>query len=159
MNQMIVGVQTEGVESWEVMGELARLVDHKFRISACSTIWATQGNDGLVCAIICPGVEQPRRVQAELREMERSLGPGRHGILTLLVYGDVFTMTPELTLPHPDLRKETKWIVSASELVPDWIHPVSRKTLIELSRGTAGQNGLEFNAQGYSLLSFCRGSG
>ncbi|MBX9766067.1 MAG: hypothetical protein K2X47_02240 [Bdellovibrionales bacterium] len=158
MSQVIIGIETEGVESWEVMGELARLLNLKFQIQACSTVWSTPRMERLVCSVKVETDEKPRVIQGELEEMEQVLGPGRHGTLTLLLYGDIFSMTPDLTLPHPALRTDTKWILSASELAPDWMHPVSRKTLIELSRAKAGQSGLEFNAQGYSLLDFCRGS-
>jgi 7,8-dihydro-6-hydroxymethylpterin-pyrophosphokinase len=156
MSHAIIGIETEGVESWEVMGELARLINLKYQIETCSTVWQTHGMERLVCAVKIGTTEKPRTIQETLEEMEKALGPGRHGGLTLLIYGDVFSMTPDLTLPHPALRTDIRWIVSASELAPDWIHPVSRKSLIELSRATAGQTGLEFNAQGYSLLDFCR---
>jgi 7,8-dihydro-6-hydroxymethylpterin-pyrophosphokinase len=158
VSQVIVGIEGEGVDSWEVLAELARLLNLKYQIRACSTVWSTQKLERLVCAVTIETAEKPIPLQESLEEIESTLGPGRHGWMTLLIYGDIFTMTPELTLPHPALRTESGWIVSASELAPDWIHPVSRKSLIELSRATAGQSGLEFNAQGYSLLDFCRGN-
>lgn len=158
MIQVIIGMEAEGVEAWEVMGELTRQLNQEFPIQACSTVWSTPRMEHLVCSVKLETNEKPEALQDVLVEMENVLGPGRHGALTLLLYGDTFSMTPELTLPHPSLRIETKWIISASELAPDWIHPVTRKSLIEMSRSIAGQTGLEFNAQGYSLLDFCNGS-
>jgi 7,8-dihydro-6-hydroxymethylpterin-pyrophosphokinase len=72
----------------------------------------------------------------------------------LVLFEDETLLTPQLTLPHPDLHLLPFWLVPAAELWGDAAHPVLGKSLHDLAAerdlGTWG----EFYAQGKTLLDF-----
>ena len=74
--------------------------------------------------------------------------------ILLLRYMGRFAMTPEMTLPHPHLISEPRWLIAASEIDPDWVHPVLRKPLEELARPFRFSPLYDFYAQGQTLLAF-----
>jgi 2-amino-4-hydroxy-6-hydroxymethyldihydropteridine diphosphokinase len=82
----------------------------------------------------------PHRVKATLRAIEARAGrerateggyASRTLDLDLLVYGD--SPIPELGLPDDDLVERDFVLIPAAELLPDYRHPVLRKTLAELA--------------------------
>lgn len=52
--------------------------------------------------------------------------------IDLIFYEDLTLETNVLTLPHPLAHLRDFVIVPAVELVPDWVHPVLRKTLKDI---------------------------
>ncbi|GBF82402.1 2-amino-4-hydroxy-6-hydroxymethyldihydropteridine diphosphokinase [Aphanothece sacrum] len=52
--------------------------------------------------------------------------------LDLLLYGDFILETPILQVPHPGMIERAFVLVPLSEIAPNWIHPVAKKTIIEL---------------------------
>ncbi|MBK7961454.1 MAG: hypothetical protein IPK04_09785 [Bdellovibrionales bacterium] len=53
--------------------------------------------------------------------------------IKLLLYDQEVIMTPELTLPHPDLQYDLLTLRLSSEVWSRYEHPVLKKTLGELS--------------------------
>jgi len=41
--------------------------------------------------------------------------------------------TPPLTLPHPELAKRDFVVAPLAEIAPDLVHPVLKKTMLELN--------------------------
>ncbi len=72
----------------------------------------------------------------------------------LVLFEDETLLTPQLTLPHPDLHLLPFWLIPAAEVWSDAPHPVLSKSLHDLvgehDWGTWG----EFYAQGKTLLDF-----
>ena len=87
---------------------------------------------------------------AALKRLEflsgRRLGR-RHGPrvldIDLLLYGDLLTERPELTLPHPRLRTREFVLVPLATIAPDWVVPPDGETVAELLGGLTGRVGLE----------------
>ena len=52
--------------------------------------------------------------------------------LDLILYGDAVIETPALTVPHPRFRERLFVLEPLVEVAPDWIDPVTRKTVAEL---------------------------
>lgn len=74
--------------------------------------------------------------------------------LTLLAYDALIMMSPRLTLPYPDLHNDPIIARCASEVWPTYEHPILQKTLAEISRNALATIGVEFHAQGKSLIDF-----
>jgi 2-amino-4-hydroxy-6-hydroxymethyldihydropteridine diphosphokinase len=65
--------------------------------------------------------------------------------IDILFYGDLVLDTPELVIPHPRLANRAFVLVPLTEIAPDLIHPVYRKTIKELlSRSTETQGVLKW---------------
>lgn len=52
--------------------------------------------------------------------------------IDILFYNDLILNTPELTIPHPELHKRDFVLVPFTEIEPDFVHPVFKKTIEEL---------------------------
>ena len=54
--------------------------------------------------------------------------------LDLILYGAQMIETPGLIVPHPRFRDRRFVLEPLAELVPEWIDPVTGKTIAELLR-------------------------
>jgi 2-amino-4-hydroxy-6-hydroxymethyldihydropteridine diphosphokinase len=88
----------------------------------------------------------PDAVLAVAKALERAAGR-RHGVrfgprpldIDLLLYGDLLSATPELTLPHPRLRERRFMLQPLADLAPDWPVPPDGATVHELLKRVRGQ--------------------
>lgn len=71
------------------------------------------------------------RAMGRDRSMSISKGP-RVIDLDLLLYGDVALESEELTLPHPAMHERRFVLEPLTEILPETVHPVLRKTMREL---------------------------
>ncbi len=55
--------------------------------------------------------------------------------LDLILYGDLVLNEPGLTVPHPRFRERRFVLAPLAEIAPDWIDPVTRKSVAELLAG------------------------
>ncbi|MEO7191022.1 MAG: 2-amino-4-hydroxy-6-hydroxymethyldihydropteridine diphosphokinase [Vicinamibacterales bacterium] len=81
----------------------------------------------------------PDVILAQLLALERDRGRDRRSYraartldLDLILYGDVVLDTPELTLPHARFRSRLFVLEPLVELAPEFIDPVTGKTMAEL---------------------------
>jgi 2-amino-4-hydroxy-6-hydroxymethyldihydropteridine diphosphokinase len=55
--------------------------------------------------------------------------------LDLIFYGDLVLDLPNLQVPHPRMRERAFVLIPLAEIAPDWIEPVSQKSIDQLVRG------------------------
>lgn len=93
----------------------------------------TLGVEALLAAL--QGLEQARgRVRLGWRAA-RTLD------LDLILYGDLIRDDPGLSVPHPRFRERSFVLRPLAEIAPDWVDPVTGRTMRELAneiRGGAG---------------------
>ena len=81
----------------------------------------------------------PRELLTYLLDIEKSQGRVR-GIkngprtldLDLIFFGDLVLEEEGLTIPHPSIHEREFVLTPAAEIAPDWIHPISKKTVSQL---------------------------
>jgi 2-amino-4-hydroxy-6-hydroxymethyldihydropteridine diphosphokinase len=54
--------------------------------------------------------------------------------LDLLYYDDLVLDQPGLAIPHPRLHERAFVLIPLAEIAPDWVHPVTGKTSLEMLR-------------------------
>lgn len=54
--------------------------------------------------------------------------------LDILLFDDLILDNQDLVIPHPQLANRNFVLVPLHEIAPEWIHPVSRKSMVELLR-------------------------
>ena len=83
----------------------------------------------------------PLALLRTLQRIERQLGrrrvsekqPSARPIdIDIIFYGQQVVRLPELTIPHPRLARRRFVLEPLRELAPDWRHPVTRKTAVEM---------------------------
>ncbi len=72
--------------------------------------------------------------------------------LNLLLYAEDVVMSPELSLPHPEMHLRPEEIVLATEIAGSLHHPVLKENLARLAQKFAKESWGEFFAQGKSLF-------
>lgn len=113
--------------------------------------------EGLCIALEIQTVLSPVQVLELLKEVERlrkSELLHRSLSLNLLLCEDMTLMTPELTLPYPDLHERPDLAIPAAELWGEHQHPVLNVSLYQLTKAFVNEDWGEFFAQGQSLLDF-----
>ena len=89
----------------------------------------------------------PLRLLSTLQRIERKMGrrrtlpKGPRTIdLDILFYDNAVVRAPALTIPHPRIGERKFVLVPLGELVPDFRHPVTRKTVREMLSETADRS-------------------
>ena len=106
------------------------------------------GDDFLNLVVRFQCDEQPAELERTLSAMERAAGrepsaagrePGPRTLdLDLLLYGSA--VAPELGLPHSDILRYAFVLRPLAELAPDFVHPLTGRSLTSHWRDLAGQS-------------------
>lgn len=82
----------------------------------------------------------PHALLARLQRLEEEMGRSRDGglqprpiDLDLIFYDARIVRSRSLTLPHPGFRERPFVLIPLREIAPDWVDPVSRRTVRELA--------------------------
>ena len=98
--------------------------------------------------LVCAGRTRftPQELLRFLKELETRLGRQfryRYGPreidLDILLYGDLVVQTDDLTIPHPRLAERAFVLVPLTEILPNLIHPVLKRSIRELAMQVSDQ--------------------
>ncbi len=104
-------------------------------LNGCALLEVTLSPDALLDRLL-ETEHQFGRVRAE------HWGP-RTLDLDLIFYGQRRLDTPRLQLPHPRLRERAFVLIPLAQIAPEWIDPVSGRTVRELALALADQGDVE----------------
>lgn len=71
-------------------------------------------------------------VENQLGRIRRERWGPRTLDLDLLLFDDLIWETPALEIPHPRMRERAFVLVPLAEIAPNWVDPVTGKTIIQL---------------------------
>jgi 2-amino-4-hydroxy-6-hydroxymethyldihydropteridine diphosphokinase len=117
------------------------------RVIASSRLWRTRAvgptqPDFLNAATLIDWPAGPRSLLYRCRELEAAAGRDRTREerwgprtldLDLLIARSAVCRGPDLDLPHPRLHERRFALEPAAELVPDWIHPLLGRSIVEFA--------------------------
>ena len=75
---------------------------------------------------ICMGIE------TKLGRVRKHKWGARRIDIDLIFYNDEIINSAKLILPHPWMQNRRFVLAPLAEMVPDWIHPVFKKTVLEI---------------------------
>ena len=157
MSLVIIGVKTNHPEGKIFLGRLLKEFSEILTINKVSSVYRMTEQEGLCLAF---SAEYPNRASDLLEylhkreESYRSQVLRRSIKLNLLLFGSQTRMSEALTLPHPELHEHPEYLIPATEVEPEVIHPVLGESLLDLSRRHSKKNWGEFLSQGQELLDF-----
>lgn len=157
----VLVIESSGQDSWAAMKGAVETLSTAHRIIQVSSSYeldkevaegASQAAGRMfVGAILCETSKSPRELSEDIAFRMQAY-PGVN--VFLLGFGEVFKMTPQVTIPHPELHEKAHWLHVAAELWPEYRHPVFNESLSELSRRFPSKEWGHFHAQGKALIDF-----
>lgn len=72
------------------------------------------------------------QIEANFGRIRRERWSARTLDLDLLLFDDVILDTPSLQIPHPHMTERAFVLVPLTEIAPNWIEPISRKSIAQL---------------------------
>jgi 2-amino-4-hydroxy-6-hydroxymethyldihydropteridine diphosphokinase len=71
-------------------------------------------------------------IERRMGRLQREPWGPREIDLDILLFGDQILDTVELKIPHPELHRRRFVLVPMCELAPQWMHPISRRSMRDL---------------------------
>ncbi|MDP7285988.1 MAG: 2-amino-4-hydroxy-6-hydroxymethyldihydropteridine diphosphokinase [Dehalococcoidales bacterium] len=130
------------------------LLSQRLRVSKISSIYDTEAlgdtDQPRFLNLVCQAHTrlESAGLLALVKGIEKKLGRVGKSVtprpidIDILLYGKQVTETPELTIPHPKMTERVFVLVPLAEVAPDLVHPVSGRTMKELSGAIKEKQGV-----------------
>jgi len=168
----LISIKTFSGNNIETLKKTVKALSQEFKINKLSSVYTARMTkytdkavhqiktledfEGLVVVLRLGCKDQPAEVFARLKRIEREMeSTTRRGVvLNLLAFGHQTLMTPNLTIPHPDLHQNPVDLYPSAEIWGDFVHPVLKENINHLTQKISPIKWGQFFAQGKSLLDF-----
>lgn len=145
--QAVIACGSNMGEKEDYIKEAAKKIeqDQKCRLLQCADLIITkpyggvEQDDFVNGAFLIETLYEPEELLAFLNRLEAEAGRQRlvhWGPRTLdldiIFYEDAVIRTDRLTVPHADMHNREFVLQPLSQIVPQWIHPLYRKTVVQL---------------------------
>ena len=130
----------------ENLDQALKLLAHRMRLGKVSSIYDTEPignvNQPRFLNMACEAFTRlsPEGLLALVKGIEQKLGrysrSGEPRIIDIdvLLFGDQVVNTRDLVIPHPQIAERSFVLVPLSEIAPDVVHPVTKKTIREMNQ-------------------------
>lgn len=150
---LIVGIEIPSTEGILALKEIIKKLSTCMRIEKVSSAYkviSEHKQSTLVAALSGEPIDMQM-----IKELMRTWPhAANRGSIKVLFYGQNISLTPDLTLPDPEFHLEPKSVFPVAELSPDFIHPVLKVNIRELSQRFAQKKWGEFVAHPQTILDF-----
>jgi 2-amino-4-hydroxy-6-hydroxymethyldihydropteridine diphosphokinase len=130
----------------ENLDQALKLLAQRMRLGKVSSIYDTEPignvNQPRFLNMACEAFTRlsPEGLLALVKGIEQKMGrysrSGEPRIIDIdvLLFGDKVVNTRDLVIPHPQIAERSFVLVPLSEIAPDVVHPVTKKTIKEMNR-------------------------
>lgn len=150
MNTLFLSLGSNLGNRWQNLSEARRLIDSGAgRILMTSHVfeaepWGISFQDNFLNQVLKINTElNPVEILKKTKSVESVLGRNindnkkyqpRQMDIDILFFNDEIIRLPELTIPHPALHERNFVLVPLCEIAAEFIHPVLKKTIYQLSK-------------------------
>lgn len=149
MEKLYIGLGSNLGDRQALLLEAVKHIDDRVgRVSALSSFYETEAwgfvsDNRFLNAALCAETELDvlsalditQAIEREMGRVSKSAGgvySDRPIDIDLLLYGSMTVNVPRLTLPHPLMHRRLFVLQPLTEIAPQLLHPVLRKTMSEL---------------------------
>jgi len=130
----------------ENLDQALKLLAQRMRLGKVSSIYDTEPignvNQPRFLNMACEAFTRlsPEGLLALVKGIEQKMGrysrSGEPRIIDIdvLLFGDKVVNTRDLVIPHPQMAERSFVLVPLSEIAPDTVHPVTKKTIKEMNK-------------------------
>ena len=128
------------------LDQALKLLAQRMRLGKVSSIYDTEPigkvNQPRFLNMACEAFTRlsPEGLLALVKGIEQKMGrysrSGEPRIIDIdvLLFGDKVVITRDLVIPHPQIAERSFVLVPLSEIAPDVVHPVTKKTIKEMNQ-------------------------
>jgi 2-amino-4-hydroxy-6-hydroxymethyldihydropteridine diphosphokinase len=110
---------------------------------------------GLCVSISILWNQSPQALLSFLQSVEHQTNSTTRCVdIDLLFFGEMSCISPELTLPHPEMHRRPQILIPAAEIFGDHVHPVLNESLRDLTARFQRTKWGQFYSAGHTLLDF-----
>lgn len=158
VHRALIIIQTHINAQTEDLKKVVRFLSQAHQLDKMSSIYlayaSTQKNSNasgrlsVACTFFVTesAIQMQKRINQYLKEYPHVVD------IILAAYDDETLLSPDITLPHPELHVRPDWLIPSSEIWGDYPHPILTRPLEDIASAADWGGWGRFYAQGTSLI-------